>query len=227
MTCSQPARPSQRPGRHSMQSVHRSWGPWWLPAWQPLERQGPAQLRSIDAGHVRSPNRSCPGRARNTSQHGQCYAAMCQHGCRSPSRGPDGLSTRRCQDETGWAGLPRPLSSASPWRLERLSVGRHARSSMLLRPEHQGASIFFFEVDFQARSAGATEPRASSRVWLFFGPETRGLSTSQLGWFLESNRLRLPMRPESRSLNLSNSVAVAVYEVWRQLSFVGAPTQEA
>ncbi|NBT35390.1 MAG: tRNA (cytidine(34)-2'-O)-methyltransferase [Betaproteobacteria bacterium] len=85
----------------------------------------------------------------------------------------------------------------------------------------------FFEVDFQARSAGATEPRASSRVWLFFGPETRGLSTSQLGWFLESNRLRLPMRPESRSLNLSNSVAVAVYEVWRQLSFVGAPTQEA
>jgi len=35
-------------------------------------------------------------------------------------------------------------------------------------------------------------------------------------------RLRLPMRPDSRSLNLSNAVAVAVYEAWRQLDFIGA-----
>ncbi len=52
--------------------------------------------------------------------------------------------------------------------------------------------------------------------WLFFGPETRGLSEEQRNSFPEEQRLRIPMRPESRSLNLSNSVAVAVYEAWRQ-----------
>jgi tRNA (cytidine/uridine-2'-O-)-methyltransferase len=52
--------------------------------------------------------------------------------------------------------------------------------------------------------------------WLFFGPETRGLSEDQRSWFPEGQRIRIPMRPESRSLNLSNSVAIAVYEAWRQ-----------
>ena len=54
--------------------------------------------------------------------------------------------------------------------------------------------------------------------WLFFGPETRGLSEDQRSWFPEDQRIRIPMQPESRSLNLSNSVAIAVYEAWRQQS---------
>lgn len=57
---------------------------------------------------------------------------------------------------------------------------------------------------------------------LLFGPETRGLPAEVLAAIPEEHRLRLPMRPESRSLNLSNSVAVAVYEAWRQLDFEGA-----
>ncbi|MEM9208855.1 MAG: tRNA (cytidine(34)-2'-O)-methyltransferase [Pseudomonadota bacterium] len=56
---------------------------------------------------------------------------------------------------------------------------------------------------------------------LLFGPETRGLPTEVLDALPPEQRLRLPMRAESRSLNLSNSVAVAVYEAWRQLGFVG------
>lgn len=57
---------------------------------------------------------------------------------------------------------------------------------------------------------------------LLFGPETRGLPDEVLARFDAEHRLRLPMVPESRSLNLSNSVAVAVYEAWRQLGFTGA-----
>jgi tRNA (cytidine/uridine-2'-O-)-methyltransferase len=57
---------------------------------------------------------------------------------------------------------------------------------------------------------------------LLFGPETRGLPQDVLDAIPEGCRLRLPMRPDNRSLNLSNAVAVVVYEAWRQLGFEGA-----
>ncbi len=56
---------------------------------------------------------------------------------------------------------------------------------------------------------------------LVFGPETRGLPMQMLDQFIPSQRIRLPMLPVSRSLNLSNSVAVVVYEAWRQNGFAG------
>lgn len=56
---------------------------------------------------------------------------------------------------------------------------------------------------------------------LLFGPESRGLPRELLQSLPEEQVLRLPMRPHSRSLNLSNSVAVAVFEAWRQLGFPG------
>jgi tRNA (cytidine/uridine-2'-O-)-methyltransferase len=55
-----------------------------------------------------------------------------------------------------------------------------------------------------------------------FGPETRGLPPDLLGVMGEAAVLRLPMFPNSRSLNLSNTVAVVIYEAWRQLRFEGA-----
>jgi tRNA (cytidine/uridine-2'-O-)-methyltransferase len=54
-----------------------------------------------------------------------------------------------------------------------------------------------------------------------FGPETRGLPASMLEDIGE-NCLFLPMQPESRSLNLSNTVAIVLYEAWRQTDFSGA-----
>ena len=54
-----------------------------------------------------------------------------------------------------------------------------------------------------------------------FGPETRGLPQAILDSLPPEQRLRLPMRENSRSLNLSNSAAVVVYEAWRQLDFEG------
>ena len=56
---------------------------------------------------------------------------------------------------------------------------------------------------------------------LLFGPETRGLPQSLLDGLSPGQRLRLPMRPDNRSLNLSNAVAVVVYEAWRQRGFAG------
>ena len=54
-----------------------------------------------------------------------------------------------------------------------------------------------------------------------FGPETRGLPDEVLASVPPEQRLRLPMRDESRSINLSNAAAVVVYEAWRQLGFLG------
>ncbi len=67
---------------------------------------------------------------------------------------------------------------------------------------------------------GYSEARFEDGCYLFFGKETKGLPED----FLEAHRdccLRLPMRPEARSLNLSNAVAITVYEALRQLDFPG------
>lgn len=55
-----------------------------------------------------------------------------------------------------------------------------------------------------------------------FGPETRGLPDDVLTGIPADRRLRLPMRPDNRSLNLSNAVAVVVFEAWRQHGFAGS-----
>lgn len=57
---------------------------------------------------------------------------------------------------------------------------------------------------------------------LLFGPETRGLPQDILDNVPREQQLRLPMRPRVRSLNLSNAVAIVVYEAWRQLRFPGS-----
>lgn len=55
-----------------------------------------------------------------------------------------------------------------------------------------------------------------------FGAETRGLDPALRESFPPTQRIRLPMRPDNRSLNLSNAVAVVVFEAWRQRGFVGS-----
>ena len=57
--------------------------------------------------------------------------------------------------------------------------------------------------------------------WLVFGSETKGLDAALRDSFALHQRLRLPMQPNQRSLNLSNAVAVTVFEAWRQNSFGG------
>jgi tRNA (cytidine/uridine-2'-O-)-methyltransferase len=56
---------------------------------------------------------------------------------------------------------------------------------------------------------------------LLFGPESRGLPAHVLANLLPEQVVRIPMQPTSRSLNLSNAVAIVLYEAWRQLGFAG------
>ena len=66
-----------------------------------------------------------------------------------------------------------------------------------------------------------TDVRYAENDVLVFGSETAGLPDAILKCFTGENRLRLPMRPGIRSVNLSNAVAIAVFEAWRQLGFKG------
>jgi tRNA (cytidine/uridine-2'-O-)-methyltransferase len=72
------------------------------------------------------------------------------------------------------------------------------------------ASRFYHQISYQEGDA------------LLFGPETRGLPEPVLTRFPAEQRLRIPMLTQARSLNLSNAVALVVYEAWRQLGFKGA-----
>ena len=100
---------------------------------------------------------------------------------------------------------------------EYAEVRRHASWDAFLATEQPVPERLFtlttrgtrspFEVQFQAGD------------WLVFGSETRGISDAVRASFGPGQSLRLPMLPGQRSLNLSNSVAVTVYEAWRQLGF--------
>ena len=101
---------------------------------------------------------------------------------------------------------------------EFADVRRHAAySTCLAYLDHPRV----FEFSAKAATRFDTPAYRSGDV-LLFGPETRGLPAAVLETLPESQRLRLPMRPGQRSLNLSNAVAVAVYEVWRQRQYQGA-----
>ena len=69
---------------------------------------------------------------------------------------------------------------------------------------------------------GYSDTRYECDDVLVFGPETRGLPDTVLAEFAAEHRLLIPMRPGSRSVNLSNAVALVVYEAWRQSGFAGA-----
>lgn len=85
---------------------------------------------------------------------------------------------------------------------------RELADARLMAVETRGRRCY---ADFRFRAGDA----------LVFGPETRGLPEPVQQRIGGENSLYLPMQPRSRSLNLSNAVAVVVYEAWRQLNFAG------
>ena len=82
---------------------------------------------------------------------------------------------------------------------------------------HEGASIYYFSSKAKHTHTDVTY---GDEVYLMFGPETRGLPESLIDEHAE-RAIRIPMVPNQRCLNLSNAVAVAVYEVLRQDAFSG------
>jgi tRNA (cytidine/uridine-2'-O-)-methyltransferase len=110
--------------------------------------------------------------------------------------------------------------------LRRAGLDYHEYASLVVHKDWracceclQGRRMYAFSTRGLRRH---TEPEYREGDVLVFGPETRGLPQEILDGFPPERRLRLPLRPGNRSLNLSNAVAVAVYEAWRQQGFAGA-----
>ena len=103
---------------------------------------------------------------------------------------------------------------------EHATVRRHASWGALLATERPDPQRLFA---FTTRgSRPLTEVPWQAGDWLVFGCETRGLDSALRESFPAAQRVRLPMRAGQRSLNLSNAVAVAVFEAWRQQDYAGA-----
>jgi tRNA (cytidine/uridine-2'-O-)-methyltransferase len=98
-------------------------------------------------------------------------------------------------------------------------VQRHASwAAFVEREQPDPARCFAFTTYAAQRLADVTWQRGD---WLVFGSETAGLPAPLRDAFAASQRVRLPMRAGQRSLNLSNAVAVAVFEAWRQCGYEG------
>ncbi len=100
---------------------------------------------------------------------------------------------------------------------EYAQVKRHANWAEFLKQENPNLSRMFALTTKGSRFVQDTSFEKGD--WLVFGAETRGLSPELRESFDPANRLKLPMLAGQRSLNLSNSVAVTVYEAWRQNAF--------
>jgi tRNA (cytidine/uridine-2'-O-)-methyltransferase len=103
---------------------------------------------------------------------------------------------------------------------EYAEVRRHESWDAFLGAEAPAADRMFA---LSTRGTGRVhEVSFAAGDWLVFGSETAGLPAPILESFPAAQRLRLPMRAGQRSLNLSNAVAVTVFEAWRQAGFAGA-----
>lgn len=103
---------------------------------------------------------------------------------------------------------------------EYAEVRRHADWQALLATERPATDRMFALTTHGSRPAHEIQFRPDD--WLVFGAETRGLPSHVRTAIPTAQQLRLPMRAGQRSLNLSNAVAVTVFEAWRQNGFVGA-----
>jgi tRNA (cytidine/uridine-2'-O-)-methyltransferase len=103
---------------------------------------------------------------------------------------------------------------------EYTAVTRHASwAAYLAFAQPDPARLFAFTTHGSRPHTGIAWQAGDTLV---FGQETSGLPAALREQFPASQRVRLPMRAGQRSLNLSNAVAVAVFEAWRQLGFGGA-----
>ena len=122
--------------------------------------------------------------------------------------------------------LIRPLGfELDDQRLKRAGLDYHEYTNLQIHDDYEA----FLEVVKPKRvfalstkgTANYTEAGFQEGDAMMFGPETRGLPADLRESLPQEQILRLPMLPESRSLNLSNTVAVVIYEAWRQMGFEG------
>lgn len=134
---------------------------------------------------------------------------------------------RLCANSGAQLHLVKPLGfSPTDSKLKRAGLDYHDWASV-----HQHESLDTFKETIRPPRLFAISTRGTHHYAdiayqpddaLLFGPETRGLPKTILDALPQDHILRIPMRPHNRSLNLSNAVAIVLYEAWRQQSFTGA-----
>ena len=133
---------------------------------------------------------------------------------------------RLCANTGARLHLVRPLGfTLEDRQLKRAGLDYHEFAQLQVHEDWQAcvaalAGRRLFALTTKASRSYATIDFEVGDVFVF-GPETRGLPPEILDQFAAENRLRLPMLPHSRSLNLGNSAAALIYEAWRQHGFTG------
>ena len=132
---------------------------------------------------------------------------------------------RLCANSGAQLHLIRPLGfELDDRKLRRAGLDYHEWAEL---EQHENLELFLEQQDgriFALSTKGAAcyaDIAYRPGDTLLFGPETRGLPAEVLERLPEGQTLRVPMRPNNRSLNLSNAVAVVLYEAWRQQGFAG------
>lgn len=133
---------------------------------------------------------------------------------------------RLCANTGAELHLVEPMGF--PWedkQLKRAGLDYHEYARVLRHPDWAAcraalAGRRFFALTTRGERRHDEPAFAAGDVFVF-GPESRGLPAGLLAEFAPEMQLRLPMLPQRRSVNLSNAVAVTVYEAWRQHGFAG------
>lgn len=121
----------------------------------------------------------------------------------------------------GFSMDDKPLRRAGLDYHEYATVRRHANWATFLNDTQADTTRLFACTTRAQQSAYGVAFRPGD--WLVFGSETQGLPEAVRAEIPASQQIRLPMRPGQRSMNLSNAVAVVVFEAWRQQGFAEAP----
>jgi tRNA (cytidine/uridine-2'-O-)-methyltransferase len=133
---------------------------------------------------------------------------------------------RLCANAGAALHLVEPLGFAfSDKGLKRAGLDYHDLASVQVHPNWEAfaasaaaSGLRLFALTTKASRCYA-DVRFQAGDAFVFGPESRGLPPGRLAAFPEAQRLLIPMRPGNRSLNLSNSAAIVLYEAWRQAGF--------
>ena len=138
---------------------------------------------------------------------------------------------RLCANTGARLHLVKPLGfDIDDKQLRRAGLDYHEYAAMQVHDDLDAALAAIAQAEGAAPRVFALSTRGSTRFdqidyragdAFLFGSETAGLPQAVLDAIPAAQRLRLPMRPDNRSLNLSNTVAVMVFEAWRQQGFDG------
>lgn len=134
---------------------------------------------------------------------------------------------RLCANAGSRLHLVRPLGfSMDDRQLRRAGLDYHEMATVHVHDDWPACLAALGARRLFALTTGGTvaytEVRYREDDAVVFGPEAAGLTAEFLESFPAERRLRIPMRPGNRSLNLSNAVAVVVFEAWRQRGFAGS-----